>query len=93
MSWFLIADNVVSVVLVFVFWTLAHQNSGGREPLARTIATGYALAAMIVLGSMLFHNLDALASLIKYADLALKIILAITLGAVANRLGLLYRPD
>ena len=92
MNFLLVADNIVSSVLVIVCWWLAHQNSGGREPFKRSIATGYSLLAMAVLASMLVHNFADLQWLVPYTELAARTVLALTLGAVAARLAWLYSP-
>ncbi len=90
MNILLVADNIVSSVLVVVLWWLAHQNSGGREPFKRLIATGYSLLAMTVLASMMIHNVADLRWLVPYAELAGRCVLTLTLGAVAARLAWLY---
>lgn len=95
MNFLLVADNIVSSVLVIVCWWLAHQNSGGREPFKRSIATGYSLLAMAVLASMLVHNFANLHWLVPYAELVGRSVLTVTLGAVAACLAWLYStpPD
>ena len=92
MNWLLVADNFVSIGLVFVCWWLAHQNSGGREPFARSIATGYSFLAMGILADMLVHNIADMQWLVPYAEVAVRAVLVITLGAVAARLAWVYAP-
>lgn len=92
MNTLLVADNIVSSVLVIVCWWLAHQISGGREMFRRSIATGYSLLAMAVLASVLVHNFADLQWMVPYAELAARAVLAVTLGTVAARLAWLYAP-
>lgn len=92
MNILLVADNIVSFGLVIVCWWLAHQNSGGREPFKRSIATGYSLLAMTVLASLLIHNVGELNWLVPWVELTARAILTVTLGAVAARLAWLYAP-
>ena len=92
MNVLLIAENIVSTGLVIVCWWLAHQNSGGREPFKRSIATGYSLLAMTVMASVLIRNATDLNWLVPYVELTARGILTVTLGAVAARLAWLYSP-
>ncbi|XAT57837.1 hypothetical protein GN241_10980 [Rhodobacteraceae bacterium IMCC1335] len=92
MNILLVADNIVSSALVIVCWWLAHQNSGGRQPFKRAIATGYSLLAMTVLASMMILSVSDLRWLVPYAELAGRTVLTVTLGAVAVRLAVLHSP-
>ena len=82
----LIANNILSTVLIIVCWWLAHQNAAGREPFGRSIATGYALLAMDVLANMLFRSFEEMQHLLPYSLLFGKVILTATLWLVAIRL-------
>lgn len=92
MNVMLLADNILSVLLVLVCWWLAHQNSAGREPFGRTIASGYSLLALAVLANMLFRNLDLLNFVLPMSLLFSKAVLVFTLSAVAVRLSIIHPP-
>ena len=91
MEHLLVANNIGSILLVVVCWWLAHQNATGREPLARTVAGGYAVLALLALGNMLFRNVEEFRPFLPWSLVASKYILVATLGLVARRLGILYR--
>lgn len=88
-------DAIASVALVLVCWWLAHQNSGGREPFRRVIAAGYALLAMTALAALAGRSFADLWWVEPYAEVAARVVLVVTLVAVAARLSWLYarRPD
>lgn len=93
MNHMLLADNILSVLLVLVCWWLVHQNASGREPFGRTIASGYAFLALAVLANMLFRNLDVLTFVLPASLLFSKGVLVFTLGAVAARLSIIHPPQ
>lgn len=84
-------NDAFSILLVLACWTLAHQNSGGREPFARVIAAGYGALAMLAMGSMVFRHMPELVWVVPYLVLGSKGVLALTLLGVSARLGRLYR--
>lgn len=92
MSVILLADNILSVLLVLVCWWLAHQNSAGREPFGRTIASGYSLLAVTVLANIAFRNQDLLNFLLPVSVLFSKAVLVSTLLVVAVRLSIIHPP-
>lgn len=92
MNVMLLADNILSILLVLVCWWLAHQNSAGREPFGRTIASGYSMVALAVLSNMLFRNFDVLSFVLPVSLLFSKAVLVFTLAAVAVRLSIIHPP-
>lgn len=87
----LLANNVFSVALIMVCWSLAHQNAGGTQPFGKLIAAGYGLLSMNVIVSMGLRNWPSLDHLVPVSVLFGKVVLVATLGAVAWRLAIIKR--
>lgn len=84
----LIANNILSVLLIGVLFWLAHENSAGKEPYSRAISCGYGFWALLVAFVMLFRNAEF--ENIEWLTLAAKGVMVYTLTLVLFRLKRIY---
>ncbi len=91
MSWLSIGDHLVVFCLVFVLWTLSHQNSGGTEPLKRTISLGYGVSALLVLATLMVEDFAENETLEHIFNILSRVALTVALCAVSYRLRQIYK--